>query len=239
MTVRPTVIDVKSYIREQLKMKNNNIGCFGWGIIIFIILLVVSYWQVTLPLAIIGAICWYFYEKSPKTQEKKKKQAAAKQVAEEERQKQIKIWETEDLSQYATKLTDVKLKKTEYAIYAASEPITWSESRTRTKRINYGGLTSNVHIMKGLNYRAGSIRTVSQKEEYMQDVLTGALALTNRRIIVVNGDKAKSYPFTRLLRIEPYRDGTELISDSGKKVILSGFKDATRFNIYLDRVTSD
>lgn len=224
-------------------MKNNNIGCFGWGLILFLGLVVLSwtivYWYIVLPLAAIAGVCWYFHEKNPKTQEKKQQQAIAKQKAEEERQKQIKVWETEDLSQYATKLTEVKLKKTEYAIYAASEPITWSESRTRTKRINYGGLTSNVHIMKGLNYRAGSIRTQAQKEEYMQDVLTGALALTNRRIIVINGDKAKSYPFTRLLRIEPYHDGTELISDSGKKVILSGFKDATRFNIYLDRLTSN
>lgn len=220
-------------------MKNNNIGCFGWGIIIFIILLVVSYWQVTLPLAIIGAICWYFYEKSPKAQEKKKKQAAAKQVAEEERQKQIKIWETEDLSQYATKLSELKLKKTEYAIYSPGSQITWSESRSRTKRINYGGLTSSIHIAKGLNYRMGSIRTASQKEEYMKEIVTGALALTNKRIIVTNGVDAKSYPFTRLLRMVPYNDGVELISDSGKKVILSGFDDATRFNIYLDRLTSE
>ena len=216
-----------------------NIGCFGWGIIIFVVLLAIVYCQITIPLAIEGSICWYFYEKSPKTQEKKKKRAAAKQIAEEKRQEQIKVWENEDLSQYATKLTEIKLKKTEYAIYTSGTPITWSESRTRTKRINYGGLTSNVHIMKGLNYRTGSIRTLSQKEEYMQNVLTGALALTNRRIIIINGDKAKSYPFTRLLRIKPYRDGTELISDSGKKVILSGFKDATRFNIYLDRLASE
>ena len=49
-----------------------NIGCFGWGIIIFVVLLAIVYWQITIPLAIVGSICWYFYEKSPKTQEKKK-----------------------------------------------------------------------------------------------------------------------------------------------------------------------
>ena len=142
-------------------------------------------------------------------------------------------------SDHATKLSELKLKKTEYAIYSPDSQITWSESRSRTKRINYGGLTSSIHIAKGLNYRMGSIRTASQKEEYMKEIVTGALALTNKRIIVTNGTDAKSYPFTRLLRMVPYNDGVELISDSGKKVILSGFDDATRFNIYLDRLTSE
>lgn len=174
-----------------------------------------------------------------KREERRRKQAVIEKEREELYKKQVQKWQTEDLSKYATKLSELKLKKTEYAIYSPDSQITWSESRSRTKRINYGGLTSSIHIAKGLNYRMGSIRTASQKEEYMKEIVTGALALTNKRIIVTNGVDAKSYPFTRLLRMVPYSDGVELISDSGKKVRLSGFDDATRFNIYLDRLTSE
>lgn len=220
-------------------MENNNIGCFGWGIIIFIILLAIAYWQIALVVLAIVAVIWWYRNKSPKGIERKKKEEEQRKQAEAKRNQQIAVWQSEDLAKYATKLSDVRLKKTEYAYYISSDSITWSESRSRTKRINYGGLTSNIHIAKGLNYRLGSIKTQAQHEEYMQKVLTGALALTNKRIIVVGGDKAKSYPFTRLLRAVPYSDGVELISDSGKRVMLSGFKDATRFNIYLDRLTSD
>ena len=177
-------------------------------------------------------------ERKKKEEEQRKKEEAEREQ-EELYKKQVEQWQTEDLSKYATKLSELKLKKAEYAIYSPNSQITWSESRSRTKRINYGGFTSTIHIAKGLNYRIGSIRTAFQKEEYMKQIVTGTLALTNKRIIVTNGTEAKSYLFTRLLRMVPYDDGVELISDSGKKVILSGFNDATRFNIYLDRLTSD
>lgn len=228
-------------------MKNNNIGCFGWGLILFLGLVIFSWaitlWYISIPIIIIAVIIYFYRKNNPKIQQRLKEKEAAKEQAEHERQelhqRNIQKWQTEDLSKYATKLSELKLKKTEYAIYSPDSQITWSESRSRTKRINYGGLTSSIHIAKGLNYRMGSIRTASQKEEYLKEIVTGALALTNKRIIVTNGTDAKSYPFTRLLRMVPYDDGVELIGDSGKKVILSGFNDATRFNIYLDRLTSE
>lgn len=218
---------------------NNKIGCLGWGIIIFAILVIIAYWQVALLLAIAGGIGWYFYEKSPKVQEKKKQIAIDKQKAQEEHQVNIQKWKTEDLAPLAQKIEGIKLRKTEYCYYYTYDPITWSESRHRTKRINYHGLTSNIHIMKGLNYRLGSIGTNSISEEYSKPIITGNLFLTNRRIIIYGSGNVKAYPFTRLISAKPYADGVELFSDSGKKVTLYGFKDATQFNISLDRLTSE
>lgn len=158
---------------------------------------------------------------------------------EEARQKQIRTWQTEDLSQYAAKISDLKLKKNEYSYFISDESITWSEERVHTRRINYGGLTGSIHIAKGLNYRLGSVRTDIQRDKVLEPVFSGILVLTNKRIIVTNGEQAKTYMFTRLLKLKPYTDGVALISNAGKKVVLSGFKDAMRFNIYLDRLTSD
>lgn len=182
-------------------------------------------------------------------EKKRKEKWEAIQEKEEERNKQIeeqrekhneqvKVWQTEDLNQYATKLDQIKLKKTEYCYYVSPGEVTWSEEKSKVKRINYGGFTGNIHIAKGLNYRLGSIRTEAQRINYWDDILTGHIFLTNRRVIVMNDDHAKSYPFTRLMRMIPYNDGVELISDAGKRTIIKDLPDAERFNIYLDRLTT-
>lgn len=150
----------------------------------------------------------------------------------------VREWQTEDLEQYATKLDQIKLKKTEYCYYVSPGEATWSEEKTKVKRINYGGLTGNIHIAKGLNYRLGSIRTEAKKTNYWDDILTGHIFLTNRRVIAMNDEQAKSYPFTKLMRVIPYSDGVELISDAGKRTIIKDLPEAERFNIYLDRLTT-
>lgn len=172
-----------------------------------------------------------------KREERRRKQAVIEKEREELYKKQVQQWQTEDLALYATSVEDLKLKKTESAYYIGNDHVTWSESRSKTKRVNYGGLTGSVHIAKGLNYRMGSIKTESRKEEYMKDIISGLPILTNKRIIIANANEAKSYPYTRLLKITPFSDGTELVSDSGKVVMLRGFSDATKFNIYLDRLS--
>ena len=175
--------------------------------------------------------------------EKQQAKKKAKQKAEEERQaqrnEQIKKWQTEDLSKRAGKVDGLVLKKNVYWYLAISVLINWKEDRSKTRRVNYGGLTSSIHIAKGLNYRLGSVKTDIQKENYIVTLFTGALFLTNKRIILVNKEGSKAYPFTRLLRATPYRDGVALYSNAGKRVILDGFSDAEKFNIYLDRLLSE
>lgn len=159
------------------------------------------------------------------------------QEQEELRKNQIEWWQTEDLSVHAKKIDSLKLAKNEYCYYKSSEPINWKEDRVSTRRINYGGLTTTIHIAKGFNYRLGSINTAIKKSTHIVTVLTGTLFLTNKRIIITSDNQIKVYRFERLLKMEPYLDGVTLYSSAGKRVILDGFTDATHFNIYLDRLT--
>lgn len=172
-------------------------------------------------------------------EENKQREYERKQILEEKRSKQVKEWQTEDLTKRAQKVDGLILKKNEYCYLAIPEKINWKEQRTKSQRINYSGLTGSVHIAKGINYRLGSIKTQSKKENYVVNLFTGALFLTNKRIILVNHNGSKAYTFTRLLKFTPYSDGVILQSSAGKQVILDGFSDARQFNIYLSRLTTE
>ncbi|MCZ3746521.1 hypothetical protein L2520_03670 [Limosilactobacillus vaginalis] len=157
----------------------------------------------------------------------------------QEYEEKLNSYRIMDLPSVAQKVSAINLKKNEYAYYAYNHNIVWLEERSRTSRINYGGLTGRIHIAKGLNYRLGSIKTDIQHETYLKQIFNGLLLLTNKRIILLNNEGAKAYPFTRLLKAIPYTDGVVLCSESGKKVILEGFNDANPFNIVLDRLLTE
>lgn len=162
-----------------------------------------------------------------------------RQQAQQERDEQIRAWQAMNLSQIARKVEGINLKPREYGYYAYNDNIEWYEERQRTNKVRFAGPVANIHIAKGLNYRLGSINTDIQHEQYLKLIFNGALLLTNKRIILGNSEGVKAYPLSRLLRAIPYSDGVVLCSESGKKVILTGFDDATEFNILLDRILTE
>lgn len=155
------------------------------------------------------------------------------------RQKQLQIWGTEDLNQYATKIDGVYLKRNEFCYLAINEVITWNEDRTRTKRINYSGPTASVHLMKGLNYRVGSVSVRSEKVTETIPVFSGKLLLTNKRVFLLGNNGLKAITLSSIVMTSAYTDGTALYRASGKRILLTGFSDAARFNIYLERILND
>lgn len=171
--------------------------------------------------------------------EKKKQKLAEQQELAEQRQRQIRVWQTEDLSQYAAKIDGLILKKNEYGYLAIPELITWNEDRTRTKRVNYAGPTASIHIMKGLNYRVGSVSVNTEKTTKIVPIFTGAVFLTNKRIFLVNHQGSKAINLSGIVQIIPYTDGVALFRESGKRILLTGFSDAERFNIYLQRILNN
>lgn len=189
---------------------------------------------------VLGAFAYFFMIRpniGPEAQKRKEKAAKKQAEQQEELQKEVHAAQHVPLSALAKKDDIINLKPKEYIYYVDVGPVTWSEHRTKTTKVNYGGLTANVKIMKGLHYRAGSLRTGLQKSDYIKDIFTGAVILTNRRIVLYDDGQAKAYPFTRLLNATAYSDGTVLSSNSGKEVMLSGFRNAQAFNIYLRRLT--
>lgn len=220
--------------------KSQNAGCGTLIVVGLIILFAIVYWQFSLVVAVIWFAIWWYTHKSEHAKQKQAEQAKAQEQLLKAKEQKIAEYQQIDLRALATKNDIVNLKPREWIYYVEQRPITWSEMRSKTKRINYGGLTSNVHIMKGVNYRAGSIKTDIQHEDYVKQIFKGAPILTNRRIILYDSSNgtAKAYPFTRLLKATAYTDGTVLSSESGKRVMLTGFENPDEFNVILQRLSN-
>lgn len=90
------------------------------------------------------------------------------------------------------------------------------EDRTRTVRVNYGGPTARVRLMKGVYYSAGSIRVQSEKEDYSHELGSGILCATNSRLLFVSPQKTISIPLGKIIQCQPYSDGIKVFKDSGK-----------------------
>jgi hypothetical protein len=221
--------------------KFRNAGCGTLIAIGLVILFAIVYWQFSLVVVAICFVIWWYTHKSEHAKQKQAEQAKAQEQLLKAKEQKIAEYQQIDLRARATKSNIVNLKPKEWIYYTETRPITWSETRSKIKRINYGGLTSNVHIMKGLNYRAGSVRTEIQHEDYIKQIFKGSPLLTNRRIILYNSSDgiAKAYPFTRLLKATAYTDGTVLSSESGKQVILTGFENPDAFNVILQRLSNN
>ena len=90
------------------------------------------------------------------------------------------------------------------------------EDRSRTVRVNYGGPTARVRIMKGVYYSVGSVRVQSEKEEYSHELGSGVLCSTNVRLLFVSPQKSISIPLGKIIQCQPYSDGVKIFKDAGK-----------------------
>jgi hypothetical protein len=85
-----------------------------------------------------------------------------------------------------------------------------------TTRINYGGLTSSIRIMKGLRYSVGSINVSSQSKEVLAVEDQGAFYITNERVGYQGQRKQFSVPFDKVHSFELRPDGMYIFK-SGKE----------------------
>jgi hypothetical protein len=91
-----------------------------------------------------------------------------------------------------------------------------SEDRTKTVRVNYGGASARVKIMKGVYYRVGSTNIQRVTEEYAHSFGSGALCFTNQRLLWTSPQKTIAIPISRIINYETYSDGIKIYKDSGK-----------------------
>ncbi len=82
-----------------------------------------------------------------------------------------------------------------------------------TTRINYGGLTASVKIMKGVRYRVGSMNIGSVSKEIMDQEDSGIFFITNQRIGYIGYRKQFSFPFKKIGSLELRADGLHLFKD--------------------------
>ena len=82
-----------------------------------------------------------------------------------------------------------------------------------TTRINYGGLTASVKIMKGVRYRVGSMGVQSVSKEIMDTEDTGVFYITNQRVGYIGYRKQFSFPFKKIGSLELRSDGLHIFKD--------------------------
>lgn len=133
----------------------------------------------------------------------------SKQVIE----KYKKLWkiENEPLEIYQT---EIFLQKGEYSHYQAG--VSLYEDRKQTTGVSYSGPTYRLRIAKGFYYRVGNLSTSRKTEDVTTLIDTGALYVTNKRLLF-NGNKGnKAIRYSQIVDLEPYIDGIKIFKDSGK-----------------------
>lgn len=115
----------------------------------------------------------------------------------------------------------------------------WLESRTVTKRVNYGGLGYRVRIMKGLYYQGGSMGLQRVTSEEIQTIDTGLVYVTNKRVLFNGGYKNMSLPLNRIISLVPYSDGLGVEKDRGRTPIFRIGEDAEMMAIILGRLLDE
>ncbi|PIT88670.1 MAG: hypothetical protein COU29_02795 [Candidatus Magasanikbacteria bacterium CG10_big_fil_rev_8_21_14_0_10_36_32] len=84
-------------------------------------------------------------------------------------------------------------------------------------RINYGGLTGSIKIMKGLRYRVGSIGYSTASNEHLITEDVGIFWLTNQRVGFKGNRKNFSFPYSKIHVFELTQVGL-LFSKEGKEI---------------------
>jgi len=128
---------------------------------------------------------------------------------------------------------DISLPKNELCYFRVR--VKWYEKRTVTKRVNYGGPSARIKIMKGVYYRAGSMAVQSVSSEEIRLIDSGQIYLTNKRLIFTGGKKNSNIRLNKILDIEPFSNGVEIVKDTGRSPFLEFNSRVDVFCLLLER----
>ena len=132
---------------------------------------------------------------------------------------------------------DLNLHKNEVCYFKTLTSL--HEQRTITKRINYGGPSYSIKIMRGLYYRTGSYNVKKVQEEQLVMLDNGYLYLTNKRLLFIGNKKNSTIRLNRILAFTPYTNGLEIVKDSGRNPFFLIDGDIDLFAMILSRVLKD
>jgi hypothetical protein len=111
----------------------------------------------------------------------------------------------------------IALQKKEVCHFSSST--TLYEMRTETVRVNYGGPSARIRIMKGVYYRVGSTQAQRVTRDVLREIDSGTLYVTNKRIIFDGGRKNSTIRLSNVFAITPYSDAIEIEKVSGRNPV--------------------
>jgi hypothetical protein len=99
------------------------------------------------------------------------------------------------------------------------------EMRVVTKRVNYGGPTASIKIMKGVRWRIGSVSVQRVTQDVLAPIDTGDFYITSKRIIFQGIRKNTSITLGKIINFVVYADGIQIQKASGKDMYVIGSAD--------------
>jgi len=131
----------------------------------------------------------------------------------------------------------INLQREEKCYFASKADLL--ENRTVTHRVNYGGPTARIKIMKGIYYRAGSLGVQRITSDQILQADTGDIYLTNKRLIFVGRKKNLTIPYSKILSVNPYYDGVSIDKGTGKSPIFKLSYNGDILSMILGRLLDD
>lgn len=133
--------------------------------------------------------------------------------------------------------SDISLQKGE-KLYE-KRLVSWYETRKVMKRVDYGHLSTNIKIVKGVNFRLGSIKARPITEDEMQEIDSGTVYLTNRRLLFIGQNNNKTINLSSVLKLNIFSNGIDIQKDKGKSPFLE-FKDGIEtFSLILNTLITN
>lgn len=115
----------------------------------------------------------------------------------------------------------------------------WFELRTETRRVNYGGPTARIRIVKGIYWSAGSLGVQRVSRDVLRQIDTGVVYLTNKRILFVGQKRNMNIRLNRVLDFTPFTDGVEITKDAGRSPVFAFTENIDIFCLTLNRLLAD
>lgn len=111
--------------------------------------------------------------------------------------------------------------------------IKWMEERTYTQRVNYSGFTYSTKIIGDLRWRTGTYVPQRIQTTGLQEIDTGILYITNKRIIFIGQHENRNIINKKIINFHPYTDGILIEKDAGKSPFFAFDKDVEKAAIIL------
>ena len=112
----------------------------------------------------------------------------------------------------------VRLQKTERC--HACVPCAWKEYREVTSGISYGGPALQFKVAQGVYWRSGHYRLNRVKEDRLTFIDSGALYLTNKRLLFVGEKNTRTLRLPSIVDFEVYKNGISIKRAQGKAIFL-------------------
>jgi AraC-like DNA-binding protein len=117
----------------------------------------------------------------------------------------------------------VRLHRNEICHFSGAA--SYHEIKTVTRRINYGGPTASVKIMKGLRWRVGSIAVQRVTTDMMTLLDAGTLYITSKRLFFDGTKKNVSISLAKVANFTVFKDGLQIEKETGRDPYFLGTSD--------------